>query len=418
MFPFLGLGLFLGGCDDHATHNTHQDIHEGHSDHQGHGHADHDQPDHHDAHIDDGEDHDEHGHENTLRIGHLEQQELDIEIATAGSGNLTFNINLSGEFVLNPNNVAHIVPRVSGATRSVHKSVGDRVEKGTLLAVLDSRELAQTKAHFLASLSKERIAQANFNREDKLWKARISSERTFLDTKQSLEEVKIALTLAERELHALGLSEAEVASLPTEPEVQHTRYQLLSPISGTVIERHVVRGEVVKEDTNDPVFVIADLTSIWLNLTVHTTHLDQIRPGQKVMVALANQSKPLTATIDYITPLIDQSTRTATARVVLPNPNGTLRPGSFVTARLASDPVAAKIMVPTTAIHTIDEKPTVFLQNDHGFMPVTVKLGAASETHTEILSGLKAGDLYVAHGGFVLKSETMKSELEHAGHAH
>ena len=416
-----GFSLFLGSCDGHSARNTDPDTHKQHPGHEGHdhnGHGKHGQSGHHDAHSDIVDNHNAHDHDTTLRIGHLEQQELNIDIATAGPGDLTFNINLPGEFVLNPNNVAHVVPRVSGVTRSVHKSVGDIVEKGVLLAVLDSRELAQTKAHFLATLSKERIAQANFKREDKLWKDRISSERAYLDAQQSLEEIKISRTLAERELHALGISEAEMASLPTETEVQHTRYQLASPISGTIIERHLVRGEVVKEDTDDPIFVIADLTSIWLNLTVHTTYLDKIHPGQRVWVALPNHSKPLAATIDYITPLVDKLTRTATARVVLSNPNGTLRPGIFVAAQLVSDPIAAPILVPKTAIHTIDGVPTVFCQNDQGFVPVTVRLGISNDTHIEILSGLKAGDLYVARGGFVLKSEAMKAELKHAGHAH
>ena len=432
-----GLCLFLGGCNDRSASNTGRNNHTEHGDHDGHnhhahdhnehkGHAEqdhnehkgHEEADHRDVQSDAKDIHKGHDHDSTLRIGHLEQQELGIEIATAGPNDLILNISLPGEIVLNPDNVAHVVPRVSGVTRSVHKRVGDSVEHGDLLAVLDSREIAQTKAHFLAALSKERIALANFNREDKLWKEKISSERTFLDAQQTLEEVQIARTLAERELHALGLSEDDVTSLPAQSEVQHTHYQLTAPISGTIIERHLVRGEVVKEDTDEPVFVIADLTSVWLTLTVHTTHLDQVRPGQTVLITLPNRSKPLTATIDYITLLIDHSTRTATARVVLPNPNGTLRPGLFVTATIVSDTIAAPILVPTTAIHTIDGQPTVFIQRNKGFMPVTVNLGVSNDTRTEILAGLTAGDSYVVRGGFVLKSETMKSELEHAGHVH
>jgi len=407
IFVLLGLCIFLGGCNDRSASNTYRGAHEEHAGHDGHNYRAHD----HGGHGGDA-------HDSKLRIGHLEQREIGIEITTAGPGDLMFNISLSGEIILNPDNVAHVVPRVSGVTRSVHKSVGDSVEKGALLAVLDSHELAQTKAQFLAALSKERIAQANFEREDKLWKENISSERTFLDARQTLEEVQIVRTLAEHELHVLGVSEDDITSLHAQPEALHTHYQITSPIRGTVIDRHLVRGEVVKEDTDNPIFVIADLTSVWLNLTVHTTHLNKIRSGQKILITVPNRSEPLAATIDYITLLVDKSTRTATARVVLPNPNGTLLPGLFVTASLVSDTIAVPILVPTTAIHAIDGKPTIFLRDDKGFMPVTVSLGISNDTHTEVLAGLIVGDSYVVRGGFVLKSEMMKSELEHAGHAH
>lgn len=418
---FLALGVFLGGCNDSSTPDTSRDTTNKHDDHEGHDHSKHDGEDHegHEGHSD-GEDshagHDDHG--SALRIGPSEQREFSIDIATARPAALTLNINLPGELALNPDNVAHVFPRVTGVTRSVHKSVGDSVQKGELLAVLDSRELAQSKSQHLASLARERIAKANFAREDKLWKDKISSERAFLAARQALDEAQIARTLAERELHALGLSEHDVITLPTQPEVEYTHYPLTAPIAGTVIERHLVRGEVVKDDADEPLFVIADLTSVWLNLTVYTTHLDRVRPGQTVTVTLPHRSKSLTATIDYVTPIIDESTRTATARVGLPNPDGSLRPGLFVTATLASDTIAASILVPKTAIQIIDGLPTVFVHSNKGFTPATVALGASNETHTEIRSGLKPGDSYVARGGFVLKSEMQKSQLEHAGHVH
>ena len=429
------------GHDDHdghegGHHDDHSDSkqgHEGHDhdSHEGHGHDDHDSHEggHHDDHSDskqshEGHDHDSHeghghdDHDSTLHIGYSEQRELGIDMATAGPDTLALDISLPGELVLNPDNVAHVVPKVSGVTRSVHKSVGDSIQEGDLLAILDSRELAKAKAHFLATLSKERIARANLTREEKLWEEKISSERAFLDARQAFEESQIAHTLADRDLHALGIPKDEIADLPNQPESQYTHYEITSPISGTVIERHLVRGEVVREDMEEPTFVIADLTSVWLNLTVYTTHLGQVHAGQKVLVTLPNRTKPLSATIEYVSPLIDESTRTATARVVLPNPDGTILPGLFVTAMLASNTITAPVLVPKTAIQTIEGRPTIFIQSDNGFTPIAVILGASNQTHAEIRSGLEVGDSYVAQGSFVLKSEMMKSELEHAGHAH
>jgi cobalt-zinc-cadmium efflux system membrane fusion protein len=424
----LALGLLPGGCNDRSAPNTSSDTHEEHGDHEGHDHGkhhdDHEGHDHsrhsdHEQHSDGHENHDGHDdHGSALRIGSAEQREFGIEIDTARPASLTLDITLAGELALNPDKVAHVAPRVAGVTHSVHKSIGDSVEKGELLAILDSRELAQAKARYLAASAKEQIANVNFAREDKLWKDKISAERTFLDARQDVDEARIARTLAERELHALGLSEEDVKTLPTQPEIEYTRYQLAAPIAGTVIARHLVRGEVVHEDADEPTFVIADLTSVWLNLTVHTAQLDHVRAGQSLQVSLAHRSEPLAATIEYVTPMVDASTRTATARAVLANPDGSLRPGLFVTATLASNTIDAPICVPNSAIQMIEGKATVFVHGHEGFTPVAVGLGASNETHTEIRSGLKLGDSYVARGAFVLKSEMQKSQLEHAGHAH
>ena len=427
----VALGLSPGGCNDRTPSNASRDSHEDDGDHRGQDHSEHgrdvrdedDNDEHnghegHDEHADGEDSHEGHDDGGTLRIGPSEQQEFGIDIATAGPAALSLNISLSGVLALNPDNVAHVVPRVAGVTRSVHKSVGDSVREGDLLAVLDSRELAQTKAQYLAALAKERIAKANFAREDKLWKDKISSERAFLAARQALDEAQIARMLAERELHALGLSEDDVHTLTTQPEVEYIHYQLTAPITGTVIERHLVRGEVVKEDADEPTFVIADLGSVWLDLTVYPDDLNHVRRGQDVTVAVPNGLNPLHGKIHYVTPLIDESTRTATARVILPNSDGTLRPGLFVTARLTARTIQVPVAVTNSAIQTIDDKPTVFVVDQHGITPIAVAIGASDESHTEIRDGLASGDDYVAQGGFVLKSELQKSELEHAGHAH
>ena len=112
-----------------------------------------------------------------IHLSDDEMNEFDIVIKTAGPGTLKLDIALPGEVVLNPDKVAHVSPRVSGVAREVHKSVGDPVSEGDLLAVLDSREFARSKAAFLATLARERLAEANFKRETKLWKDQITSRK-------------------------------------------------------------------------------------------------------------------------------------------------------------------------------------------------------------------------------------------------
>ncbi len=389
----------LSGCGDGGSPQGVERDHDGHERHD----------DHHDEHEED---------EGTIHLSSGEMNEFGVVIKTAGPGTLKLNIALPGEIVLNPDKVAHVAPPVPGVAREVRKSVGDKVSEGEPLAVLDSREFARGKAAFLAALAKEGLAESNSQREAKLREDAITSEKSFLEAKQAFEEERIARQLAERELHALGLNERDVATLAHQPEAEYTRYELLAPISGTVIERHLVRGEVVKEDTEAPAFIIADLTSVWVNLSVYTKDVGYVLPGAAVVIRLGEGLGNVESRIGYISPVIDEHTRTATARTVLANPDGRFRPGLFVTAHVSVGDLRVPIAVPNSAIQMIDGKPSVFIQHDENFEPVTVDLGQQDDTHTEIRSGLKAGDAYVASGGFLLKSEMLKSELEHAGHAH
>ena len=115
--------------------------------------------------------------------------------------------------------------------------------------------------------------------------------------------------------------------------------------------------------------------------------------------------------------MVDEETRTATARVVLPNHGGHWKPGLFVKARLTIETVDVAVLVPKTALETIEERPVVFVQTNEGYKPQTVVLGRADELHVEIVGGLKSGQRYIAKNGFTLKAELGKSALGE-GHAH
>lgn len=139
--------------------------------------------------------------------------------------------------------------------------------------------------------------------------------------------------------------------------------------------------------------------------------------GQKAVISARPDMPEATGTISYISPLLDEATRTAIARVVLPNPNGQWRPGLFVTGYVQVDSVRAAIVVPRTALETIDDQTVVFVRTDDGFVPQPVTLGKSSKTLVEILTGLRAEQSYVTKGGFTLKAELAKSSFE-SGHEH
>ena len=358
---------------------------------------------------------DGHGDEKAIRLTDAQLKEFGIALATAGSGPLKVQVDLPGEIVPNADRVAHVVPRVPGVVREVRKVLGDHVRKGEVLLVLDSKELADSKAAFLSAREKLEIAQSNFSREEDLWKKKISPTQDYLQAKQVLTEVRIELRSAEQKLHALGFSDAYLAQLPSQPDISYTRYEVIAPFDGVIIEKHVALGEAHKEDAET--FLIADLSSVWVTLGVYQKDILSIRVGQPVVISAGHGIPDMTGEISYIGPLVGEQTRTGTARVVLPNRGGQLRPGLFVTGRVTLSTVPVPILVPNTALQTMDEKTVVFVKDEDGFEPRAVTVGRTNGTHVEITSGLKPGQKFVSAGAFTLKAQLAKGSFGD-GHNH
>ena len=190
-------------------------------------------------------------------------------------------------------------------------------------------------------------------------------------------------------------------------------YPVTSLISGTVIEKHVTLGEFVQD--NQDIYVVADLSSVWVNVAVYARDLPKIRRGQSVLVESMGEGPSSQGRIDYVGAVVGEATRAASARVVLPNRGQRWRPGMFVTARIVVDEREVGVAVPENAVQRIEGRDCVFVQEGDGFVTRPVVLGKSDGQWMEILSGLKAGEPFVFRGSFVLKSELQKSE---AGHEH
>jgi cobalt-zinc-cadmium efflux system membrane fusion protein len=152
----------------------HVDEHANHKDH-----ADHQEDNDHEDHKEDKEDIQE--NENVIQLSKEDMSEFGIKEDIAGSGEIHKYVKLPGEVVLNEDRLAHVVPRVPGIAREIKKVLGDQVRKGEVMAVLESRELADVKAAFLAAKERVTLAKGNFLREERLWKEKISSEQEYFE---------------------------------------------------------------------------------------------------------------------------------------------------------------------------------------------------------------------------------------------
>jgi cobalt-zinc-cadmium efflux system membrane fusion protein len=194
-------------------------------------------------------------------------------------------------------------------------------------------------------------------------------------------------------------------------------YPLRAPFEGTVIEKHLALGE--KHGDESDVFTIADLSSVWVDISVYQKDLPSVKKGQSVRISAGEGTPSTLGTISFVAPIVDEKTRTALARVVLPNPQGEWRPGLFVTAELSVGDETAPVVISKTAMQRVAGDTVVFIEMDGGLEPVPVRVGRTNTTHAEILSGLQSGQRYVAEGAFELKAKIVTSGLgAHAGHGH
>jgi len=361
-----------------------------------------------------GHDHSEGGaHAEDIAILSEEQIKANnVKIVEAGPGDIAVQLALPGEVRLNSDRVAHVVPRVAGIVREVLVSVGEDVKAGQVMAVLESRELATLKAEYLAARERQSLAKATFDREKGLWEKKISAEQDFLSAKQTLAECAINVERAEQQLHAAGFSEDYLKGISGQTHVSYTRYEIIAPFDGSVIEKHITLGESLKDDVS--AFTLADLNTVWVNLSVYQKDVSALRKGQPVTISEGdNPATGVNAKVDYVGPLVGEQTRTATARVTLPNENGQWRPGQFVTGFVSTEVTqAVPVVVPKAALQTFEESTVVFTQTDKGFVPARVTLGRSNDSHVEIAKGLEQGTRVVVEGAFVIKAEIAKAIME------
>ncbi|MFO7652067.1 MAG: efflux RND transporter periplasmic adaptor subunit [bacterium] len=197
-----------------------------------------------------------------------------------------------------------------------------------------------------------------------------------------------------------------------------TAYKVRAPQPGRVVAREGAVGAFASEEAS--LFVIADLSTVWVNLDVFPRHVADVATGMKVSVRGVGADLAATGSIDYVAPVIERERRVALARVKLANPAGRWRPGTFVRAEVHVAGGAPVPAVEHEAVQMLGDQPVVFVpEGDNSFRAEPVSLGASGPTHTEVRSGLAPGDAYVARGAFELKARAVTSSLGgHAGHGH
>jgi cobalt-zinc-cadmium efflux system membrane fusion protein len=363
---------------------------------------------------------DGHGHDHDHAYGvqgegfvKLSQEQIDaagIDMAPAISGTLIKEIAVPGRIGINADRQARIVPKLSGTVARINKQLGEKVAENDVLAVLESRDMADGKADYLAAWRAEELADSTLQREERLWKQKVTAEQDYLNARNAHQLAKIKLDLARQRLHTMGLAEAEIEALPAVTDEKTFRlYDIRSPISGRVTARNLMRGQFV--GTEKEVFTIADLGTVWVDMAIAPGDLGFAKEGQKVLVQ--SGARRASGKVVALSPAIDPDTRSAKAIAEIDNRSGEWKLGDFVSAQLIAGQQAVSLLVPREAIQTVKGAKVVFVSRGGGFKMRPVTTGREVSTNVEIISGLEFAETIATKGTFVLKAELGKAEAEH-----
>mgnify|MGYP003627642252 CR=1 FL=1 len=418
--------------EPHDTHN--HDAHAGKAegsekhDHSGHDHAetggekgdDHGAEKHaHGSGEQDGDDGHGHGEDNhddepAVKLTPAVMKEFGIKTERADRGSIAKLITRPAEVSFNLEHYTHVVPRVGGIASSIRVSQGDRVKTDQVLAEFESRELAGLKAEYLGAVERFDLARLEFQRMQALRKKGIASEKTYLAARSVFVEARIALRSARQKLSSIGIRGKVLQQIVREPDANIARYIMRSPMDGVVISRHLVRGELVS--TEREAFVIANLSSVWIDISVYASDIPVVRAGQQVVLETETGEKA-SGSISFVSPDVSEKTRTAKARVVLEGNSSKFRPGMFIKASIAVSQSDVAIRVPKSAIHVQDAKTVVFANEDGAFKPRPVTVGRQNDHYAEITQGLKPGETFASEGSFLIKAQLSKASFGD-GHNH
>ncbi|MCS7224194.1 MAG: efflux RND transporter periplasmic adaptor subunit [Armatimonadetes bacterium] len=262
-----------------------------------------------------------------------------------------------------------------------------------------AKELARHQAALEQAARRLEIAKKALQREQHIAEQNLLSQREVQEAQAQYDQAMVELLVAQKALEVLKVEAGRSARIP-----------ILAPISGRILERRVSLGQAVT--ANDTLFVLLDLSSVWVDLRVFEKDISVVKVGQIVSITTpAYPGRTFVGRVQYIGDTLDEKTRTLLVRCFIANPKRLLRPEMFVRARIQVSKRKA-LVIPVTAYHEDEGKPKVYVQEaPNRFQEREVVLGTRSGKFVEVTAGLKPGDRIVSEGAFLLKSEMRKEEF-------
>lgn len=367
----------------------------------------------------------------------VDQAGIDINLVDRGP--VIETIKTTGEIVYDPTRVAHLSSRSQGTIWRVERNVGDRVQQGELLALVDAAEVGRLKSQLLMALSQLELDTTTLDRvtrlggsvipEKEIQEAKAKKSATEFEVQRAIQALSnLGLPIQQKDMQGksaaevssklkfLGLSNSIVDSINESINASNL-IPILSPRDGVVVKRDAVAGEVI--DTGKPLFTIADTSQMWLLLNVRLEESERIQLGQQVVFSADGSENETTGKITWISTDVDSRTRTIRVRAELSNDAGRLRNETFGAGEIVLRNIENAILVPNEAIHWEGCCHVAFVRDKDYFKERSYKVfhtrsvrpGAIMGDNTEVIAGLLPGEVVVTKGSGILRAELLKGNL-------
>jgi cobalt-zinc-cadmium efflux system membrane fusion protein len=335
---------------------------------------------------------------------------IGLESVRVRRESLRQTLTVNAEVVYDATMFARVTARAPGVVAQVHKNVGDAVQRGEVLALVDSSELGNAKAAVLTAATTLRLWERNHARQQLLLAQGIAAEQEALETETKLAESRIELARARQRLQNLGLSNAQIEQVIAGDDTS-SLLELTAPFDGLVVERAATIGEVV--DIIAPLLAVAGTTCLWAMLDLAQADLPQVQVGQPVVLTVDGmRGEAFAGRVASIDSQADPRTRRIKARAVIKNESGLLRAHSFGRAEVSLRAGEPALLVPKAAVQWDGCCNVVFVgESQTRFRPRKLRLGCESGDFYEVLEGLKGDEAVVTQGSFLLKTEILKDSI-------
>ncbi len=316
-------------------------------------------------------------------------------------------VTAPGEVALDLKQVAKITSRIEGQVEKIHVQLGDRVNPGQALAAIRSLQLDQLIEEYLVSKAQTDVAENTFRRTEKLRAEDIVSERKLIEDKGRYLETKARFQHIREKLQNMGMTADELHQLEHGSHQEGHRYILTSPIAGTVVAQHVVRGQGMAPGYE--LFEVVDTSRVWVFANLPIEQARKFIEGD-VGTILPKGGEPVSAPLTYLAPVADETTRTIRVRFEVANQQHRLKPREYVDVQLtiATPPTLA---IPLSALTTVENVRGVFVQRETGYAFVPIEVGREGGGWVEVRKGLTAGEQVVVEGVFDLKNVLLKEHI-------
>ncbi|MBM4103139.1 MAG: efflux RND transporter periplasmic adaptor subunit [Planctomycetes bacterium] len=327
-------------------------------------------------------------------------------------------LKFTGQVQLDRTRTVDVVSTCGGRVDQVSKLLGEKVEKGDILAVIHSADLGQAKADFLEVQAKLELTQATFRREKELYEKKITSEADYLNALNELKAAEASYAATDKKLRLFGLGAEQIVGIKDEKENgEFANLILRAPQAGTIIAQNISAGKMV--ETTESLYTIADLSNLWAwcdvyekDLAVLHEQFAKSQPLKAIVQVKAFEGNEFEGVVDLVGNLMDEHTRTVKIRVQVNNPESKLRPGMFAEVGVMIPGEGHITTVPRNAIMS-DAGETFVFQHWKKDLWVRrdVTVGSIQGDFAEILSGVPTGATIVTRGAFMLKSDILREKM-------